>query len=183
YSIEKTNLDSYPLLSMWHNLMLRIKKRSDFGGILAIGTAEEFFEQAADPCKLVSYEKMVGKKFDIPLEAICCYSENSIASLSLSELVAILDAHYSTIHRGGHYRKWHPHMILALAHSGLEKHLGAELSSLIFKTMKLCYKIGDDEIIANPAILESMLQRIIGKRIAKATIAHIKKEIEESISF
>ncbi len=183
YSVEKINLDSHALLDTWHNLMLKIKRRYDFNGILAIGTAEVFFEHAVDPCKLISYEEMVGEKFEIPLEAICCYSENTISKLSLAEIVAILDAHYSTIHRGCHYRKWHPQMIVALARRGLEKHLGPELSSLIFKTMKLCYKIGDDEIIANPAILESMLQRIIGKNMAEATIARIKEEIRKSILF
>ncbi|HEX7032342.1 MAG TPA: MEDS domain-containing protein [Nitrososphaera sp.] len=183
YSVEETNFDSHALLNMWHNLMLKIKKRSDFGGILAIGTAEVFFEHAVGPCKLISYEEMVGKKFEIPLEAICCYSENAIARLSLAEIVAILNAHHSTIHRGWHYRKWHPNAIVALARSGLEKQLGAGLSNLIFKTMKLCYQIGDDEIISNPAIFESMLQRLIGKRMAEAAIAHIKEEIRDSISF
>lgn len=183
YSVEETDLDAHALLNTWHDLILKIRNRSDFDGILAIGTAEVFFEHAIDPCKLIKYEKMVGQKFAIPLEAICCYSEDSISKLSLAEVIAILDAHHSTIHRGSQYRKWHPQKIVSLARRGLERHLGAELSNLIFKTMKLCYKIGDDEIISNPAILESMLKRIIGKRMAEATIAQIKEEIRKSILF
>lgn len=184
YSVEKTDLEGHALLNAWHNLMLKIKRRSDFRGILAIGTAEVFFQHAAaDPCKLVKYEEMVGKEFQIPLEAICCYSENAISKLSLAETVAILNAHHSTIHCGCRYKEWQPHNIIELAYCGMEKQLGAETSNLIFKTMKLCYKIGEDEIIANPAILEEMLQRIIGKSAAKVTLAHIKEEVRKSISF
>jgi hypothetical protein len=65
----------------------------------------------------------------------------------------------------------------------MDRQLGAETSNLIFKTMKLCYKIGEDEIIANPTILEEMLQRIIGRSAAKVTLAHIKEEVRKSISF
>ncbi|MEW6605529.1 MAG: MEDS domain-containing protein [Thermoproteota archaeon] len=183
YSVEKTDLEAHLLLNSWHSLILKVKRRSDFNGILAIGTAEVFFEHAANLCKLVRYEEMVGKKFEIPLEAICCYSENTISRLSLAEMVAILNAHHSTIHRRYHYREWHPYKIVELARNSLEKQLGTDLSVLIFKTMKLCYKIGDDEIIANPAILEGMLQRILGKNAASAIIANIKEEIRKSILF
>lgn len=182
YSVEKTDLEGHALLDSWHSLMLKVKKRSSCNGILAIGSAETFFEHAGGPCKLVKYEEMVGKKFQIPLEAICCYSKNAIARMSLVELVAILNAHHSTIH-GDRYKEWSPHRIIELARKGLDGALGNELSGLIFKTMKLCYKVGDDNIISNPPVLEEMMERIMGKSAAEITLAHIKEEIRKFIAF
>jgi len=163
--------------------MLKVKRRSNFGGILAIGTAESFFEQSIEHVRLVKYEEIIGKKFHIPLEAVCCYSANAIAKLSLGELVTILNAHHSTIHSDSRYREWEPHMFIELAHKGIDRALGSELSSLIFKTMKLCYKVDDSQIVSDPSLLEKMLLKVMGKNAADITLAHIKEEVKKSIAF
>jgi hypothetical protein len=69
YSVETTELDSHTLLNLWHKLMLNVKRRTSFKGILAIGSADAFFESSSHD-KLVKYEEIVDKKFHIPLEAI-----------------------------------------------------------------------------------------------------------------
>jgi hypothetical protein len=183
YSAKTIRLDGHVLLNSWHDLMLEVKKKSDCSGIVAIGSAEAFFEHSVDPCKLIKYEEMVGKKFQIPLKAICCYSANAVSRLSLGQLVAVLNAHHSTIHGGGRNREWQPYRIIDLARGSLEKELGADLSNLIFKTMKLCYKVGERDIIANPAVLEGMLRRIMGKSAAEVTLAHVKEQVRKFISF
>ncbi|MEM3094889.1 MAG: MEDS domain-containing protein [Nitrososphaera sp.] len=184
YSVEKTNnLEGQAILDSWHSLMLKVKKRSNSDGILAIGSAETFFEHHVDPCKLVNYETIVGKKFHIPLEAICCYSANAFSRLSFGDLVAILNAHHSTIHTNNRYREWHPSKFIELARSGLDRALGHELSDLIFKTMKLCYRINDSHIISRPQILEDMLERIMGKKAADATMRYVKDEVRKSVAF
>lgn len=183
YSIKRIQLDGHVLLNSWHELMLDVKKKSDCSGIVAIGSAEAFFEHAVDPCKLIKYEEMIGRKFQIPLEAVCCYSANAISRLSLGQLVAILNAHHSTIHNGCRHREWQPYRIIDLLRGGLEKELGADLSDLIFKTMKLCYKVGERDIIANPAVIEEMLRRIMGKSAADVTLAHVKEQFRKFISF
>lgn len=183
YSVEKTDLEGHALLNSWQSLMLKVKRRSHLDRILAIGSAETFFEQAVGPCKLVKYEEMIGKKFNIPLEAICCYSGNAFSKLSFGELVAILNAHHSTIHSGCRYREWSAYRLVELARKGLDKALGKELSSLIFKTMKLCYKISDDDIVSNPPVLEEMLKRIMGKSAADITLTYVKGEVREFIAF
>ncbi len=180
YSMEKTNnLEGQAILDSWHSLMLKVKKRSNSDGILAIGSAETFFEHHVDPCRLVNYESRIGKKFHIPLEAICCYSANAFSKLSLGDLVTVLNAHQSTIHRNCRYREWHPHRFIELACNGLDRALGSELSDLIFKTMKLCYRISDSHIISNPPIFENMLERIMGKKAADATLAYVKDEVRK----
>lgn len=183
YSVEKTGLEGHALLDSWQSLMLKVKRRSDFKGILAIGSAEAFFEHPVDPCKLVRYEEMVGKEFQIPLEAICCYSENAFSRLSLGDLVAILNSHHSTIHGDCRYMEWDPQKLVELARKGLDKALGDELSNLIFKTMKLCYKISDSDIVSNPPVLEDLLERIMGKSAADITLTYIKDEVRKLVVF
>lgn len=183
YSIEKTDLEGHALLDSWHSLMLKVKKRSNFGGILAIGSVEAFFEHPVDPSKLVKYEEMTGKEFHIPLEVVCCYSQNAFSRLSLGNLSAILNAHHSTIHSNCRYKEWNSQSLVELARRGLDRALGDELSNLIFKTMKLCYKISDSHIISNPSIFEAMLERIMGKSAAEITLAYVKDEVRKFIAF
>jgi hypothetical protein len=85
--------------------MLNVKRRTSFKGILAIGSADAFFARSSSHDKLAKYEEIVGKKFHIPLEAIYCYSSKTISQLSLGDLVAVLNAHQFTLHRGCHYRE------------------------------------------------------------------------------
>jgi hypothetical protein len=103
--------------------------------------------------------------------------------LSLEDLVTILNAHHSTIHRNRHYKEWHPCGFIELARNGLDKALGDELSNLIFKTMKLCYKINDSNIISNPPVLEEMLKRIMGKSAADITLTYVKDEVRKLVAF
>jgi len=158
--------------------MLKVKRKSNFGGILAIGSAESFFEQPVEHSRLVMYEEIIGKKFHIPLEAVCCYGTNAISKLSLGELVAILNSHHSTIHNDCRYIEWEPRKFIELAHKGIDRALGSDLSKLIFKTMKLCYKVDDSQIVSDPSVLERLLLKLMGKNAADITVAHIKEEVK-----
>jgi hypothetical protein len=106
--------------------MLNVKRRTSFKGILAIGSADAFFESSS-PDKLVKYEEIVGKKFHIPLEAICCHSSTTSSQLSLGDLVAVLNAHQFTLHRGCHYREWNAYRTLQLVSEGMSRALGKDL--------------------------------------------------------
>jgi len=181
YLMKKNDAEGHAILDAWHTLMLKVKKRSDFAGMLAIGSAESFFEQSVEHTRLVKYEEMIGKKFHIPLEAICCYSENAVSQLSLGELVTILNAHHS-IQDGYHYREWEARNFLELAYKGIDHALGTDLSKLIFKTMKLCYKVDDSQVISDPLLLEKMLSRVMGKSAADIILTHVKEEVKKSIA-
>lgn len=182
YSMEKNDTNGHAILDAWHSLMLKVKRRSNFAGILALESAESFFEQSIEHARLVRYEEIIGKKFHIPLEAICCYSENAISKLSLGELVTILNAHHSTIQNDSHYRDWEPRRFIKLAHTGIDHALGNDLSKLIFKTMKLCYKVDYSQIISDPSLLEKMLSRVVGKSAADIVLTHVKEELKKSIT-
>ena len=127
---------------------------------------------------------MAGKRFHIPLESICCYSQKAFDSLSLGNLLAILNAHYSTVHRNSRYEQWYPQNIVELARRGMNKALGDnDISHLFFKTLKLCYKIDENTIASNPATLERMLVKLLGKDATELTLSFIKDEIRKSVSF
>lgn len=184
YSIERTELDGHALLNSWHSVMLKVKRRSSFDGILAIGSADNFFGSPSHHDRLVEYEQMIGKNFHIQLEAICCYNTKTMGLLSFGQIVALLNAHHSTVHSNSRYRQWEPRSVVELARRGLSRALGSdEASELIFKTMKLCYKIDESHIASDTMMLERMLFKLLGKEATGLSVSFIKDEVMKSISF
>jgi hypothetical protein len=182
YSPATTRLEGHAVLDAWHALILKVKRKAKVDGILAIGSAGTFFENASHK-KLIAYEQLIGKSFQIPVEAICCYDAQSVAALSLGDLVAILNAHHSTIHRGCSYREWDQSMITELARSGISRVLGAEMSNLLFKTMKLVYKINDSKIASNPELLGEVMAKIMGRDAARETMACVADEVRKHVAY
>ena len=182
YSIERTELDGHALMDVWHDVYIKVKRRSCFDGVLAIGSAENFIGSPSDHDKLVKYEEMVGKKFQIPFEAICCYSTRAFEAISLGNLLSILNAHHSVAHSGADRDEWDPLRIIVLAHKGMSRALGEEVTDLFFRTLKLCYKIDAESIASNPATLERMLSKLLGEDAARLALASIKDEVKRCIS-
>ena len=182
YSVERTELDGHALMNVWHDVYIKVKRRSGFSGVLAIGSAENFLGSQSDHEKLVKYEEMVGKKFEIPLEAICCYSARAFDTISFGNVISILNAHHSIAHTGARMDEWYPHSIFELAQKGMSKSVGEEVSELFFKTLKLCYKIDGDVIASSPATLERMLVKLLGEGAAGLALQSIKDEVRKRIS-
>ncbi|HEY8139640.1 MAG TPA: MEDS domain-containing protein [Nitrososphaera sp.] len=182
YSIERTELDGHALMDVWYDVYVKVKRRSSFGGVLAIGSAENFIGSPSYHDKLVKYEEMVGKKFQIPLEAICCYSSRAFEAISLGNVLSILNAHHSVAHGGANMDEWDPLRIIELAHKGMSRAVGNEVTDLFFKTLKLCYKIDGEAIASSPATLERMLSKLLGEDAARLAIASIKDEVRRCIS-
>jgi hypothetical protein len=182
YSIERTELDGYALMDVWHDVYIKVKRRSSFDGVLAIGSAENFIGSPSDHDKLVKYEEMVGKKFEIPLEAICCYSSMAFEAISLGNLLSIINAHHSVAHGGTSTFEWDPLRIIELAQRGMSRAVGEELTNLFFRTLKLCYRIDGEAIASDPATLERMLPKLLGEDAARLALASIKDEVRRRIS-
>lgn len=167
FAAEKTQLDSHKLLNSWHSLILRTKRRSPkFKGILLVSAPSPlFFEtrrENGNHDRLVNYERLIGKKFGKGIEMICCYPSKSISKLPFSYLVSVLSSHQCTIHNGWFYYQWHPNNIVAFVHEGFDRMLGEGTSNLIFKTLKLCYKIDEEMVISQPQLFEDKVRRISG---------------------
>jgi hypothetical protein len=182
YSVERTELDGHALMNAWHAQMLKLKKNSNFAGILALGSAENFLTQPQDHEKLVKYEQMIGTRFNIPFESVCCYSEKALESISLSNLFAILNAHYSTVHTSAS-RQWDPYEIIGISKKGIDSAFGgSEVADLFFNTLRLCYKLTEDHIVANPATLENLMVKVLGKESSDRCVASIKVELRNRLS-
>ena len=182
YSIKRTELDGHALMDVWRDVYIKVKRRSSFGGVLAIGSAENFIGSPSDHDKLVKYEEMVGKKFEIPFEAICCYSSKAFETISLGNVLSILNAHHSIAHGVANMDEWDPLGIIELAQKGMSRAVGEEVTDLFFKTLKLCYKIDAEAIASNPATLERMLSKLLGEDSGRLALQSIKDEVRRRIS-
>lgn len=182
YSIERTELDGHALMDVWHDVYIKVKRHSCFDGVLAIGSAENFIYSPSDHDKLVKYEEMIGKKFQIPLEAICCYSSKAFEAISLGNVLSILNAHHSIAHGGSNMDEWDPLRIIELAQKGMSRTVGEEVTDLFFKTLKLCYKIDGEAMASNPATLERMMTKLLGEDAARFSLTSIKDEVRRRIS-
>lgn len=62
---------------------------------------------------------------------------------------------------------------LELLMNNLDEKLGVGGSSLVFKTLKLVYKIDEDMAIQHPELLREKLEKLLGSRVAEHAFANI----------
>jgi hypothetical protein len=63
----------------------------------------------------------------------------------------------------------------------MDRALGAGSATLIFRTLKLIYKIDSDQIISRPQLLEDMLRKVIGEKAADVALKSISDETKKMI--
>ena len=66
---------------------------------------------------------------------------------------------------------------LELVKNKLEQHLGDGSAYLVFKTLKLVYRIDEDDAIRQPEILEEKLEKILGSSTAGLVLADIRPSV------
>lgn len=183
YSFERTELDGHALMNTWHTLMLGIKRRSNFDGILAIGSAENFLDGPTSHDKLLKYEEMIGKKFAIQFECVCCYSEGALEKLSFGQFFSILNSHFSTVHDTTQLLEWNPKEIVGIAKKGIVAALGGDgVADLFFSTLRLCYRLTEEEIVTDPIMLENLLLKVLGRESHDRCVRTIKAELRKRLS-
>lgn len=187
YSPSKTQLpDINKMLSLWHSHVLKAQKRSKPRGVIAIGNPSAFLElDNKHRIKLAEYERAIGKEFAKPVEAICWYSNSKVvAKLSFSNLVTLINYHHSTIHDGWSYREWRPYDIVAQVEEGMDRVLGEGTTRLIFKTLKLVYKIDPERtIIFQPEVFEEKLTKIMGNSVSQLLFEVLADALRKEMSF
>lgn len=184
YSQQKTQFESEAQLGVWIGLVSDIKKRSkgQFRGIAAMGMPEPLFE-TRNHQKLVDYEQFVSKqKFDVGLEAICCYMQKSVKDLSLGQLISLLSSHQYIVADTFGYNEWHATNIIEWVNKGLEKMLGRATCNLAFEAIKHIYTIDEGVVISQPEILEKAIKKMFVDS-ADLIMDAIKDEIIKEISF
>ena len=159
YSLQKTKFDSQELLNSWQDIIVKMKKNG-FEKVLAVGAARPFFEPGDFGDRLAEYEQTIGKRFQTPLEAVCCYDSQTVDKFAPKQIIHALSSHECTLHDGWVYRQWDPDKIMQVISSGLDRSFGGSAAKLIFKTMRLIYKLDDGAILSKPELLEDAIRRL-----------------------
>lgn len=64
--------------------------------------------------------------------------------------------------------------------AALDEYLGANTSYLLFKTLKLVYKIDEDQVRAQPGLLQTMLAKLLGEDTVRLILRKIRSEEEKN---
>ena len=186
YSQTNTNnFECRLLLERWGQIISQVVNqngKNNFRGIAVMGMPEPFFETAMNHQKLVEYEHLASKGLDSNIEAICCYTQRSVASLPLRHLVSLLNAHQNTLVGVEEYDEWAPTNVLDMLSMGLEKALGKTTSKPVFEAIRSVHNIDERIVVSQPEILESAIQKIFSDS-ASTILDAIKGEIITNILF
>jgi hypothetical protein len=181
YSVAQTGLEAEELLKRWFSLISDVKKKSGRDRVLAIGTTRVFLD-THNLDKLMVYEHQIGREFNVPLEAVCCFDAKAFSKLGFTNMIHFLDYHEGAIHHGGVYVHWNGHMILTMINRAIDNALGEGTSQLMLKTLELVYHIDKEKIISEPELFEEKIQKLFGKS-AEKVFNEIKKEITKQLLY
>jgi len=180
------------LIYSLHSLVSETRgKRSDSGTnrrsrIVAISTCTAFL-QTKGIQTLLEYERELQRdnKFGKSVEFICWHNDLKLFErLPFSSLLSILNAHDATIHACWQYRKWHSDVIFRHVKDGIDTVLGDGSAYLIFKTLKMVYKLDPQETIASkPELFEEKVTKILGERTAESVLGMIADAIRHEMAY
>jgi hypothetical protein len=185
-SQQKTRLNATRLADMLFFTALEARRKSGAKRVVVMCNTDLLIDKQQF-AKQVEFEQTINQKFKDgknkeQVEVICCYSPANIQNLNLEHLVPILNSHNSMIvDKDWRYIDWHPAVVLEIIFRGIEKSLDPVTANLIFKTLKLVYKIDDDTIISNPALFEQTLRKIIGNNAADTVLTSIQEQAKSQM--
>lgn len=84
-------VDSGTVIEKWH-LFAKNAESQGKAGLRLFADTSTFFKYGLSK-QLVEYEAMLNSKFDIPLIAICCYSEDDVKSLTSQQIHMLHSCH------------------------------------------------------------------------------------------
>lgn len=193
YSQSKTNnFDGHLLLDKWKQIISEVNQKegtnSKFKSIALFGMPEPFFE-TMNHQKLIEYEQLASKDFlredgcnNNNMEAICCYTREEIAELSLAHVISLLNAHHHTLASTEEYYEWIPGNLLQMIGKGFERILGKRTSEVVFELLGNMYKIDETVLASQPIILENAIRKFFSAS-ADLALDAVKREIVASVLF
>jgi hypothetical protein len=183
YSASATGPDSKLMLNTWRSIISDTQRRGRFKGTLILAGGTTIFTDMNRTADLVIYEQGVNDVLATfrkkSLQVICCYQSASIEKIPISHLISIINAHQYSIGREWSFNRCSSSDISGLIRKGLSYALDEETAKLVFKTMKLIYKVDEEEIVRNPGLFEETLIKIIGKSAAYNALKAISREAKE----
>jgi hypothetical protein len=181
YAMANTQLDARVLIKRWTTLISEIREKSGCQGVVVIGTPKLFLD-TNNIDKLIVYERQIGRRFNIPLEAVCCYDAVVFSKLGFTNMIRFLNYHEYTIYQGGVYLQWQPGMILTIIDRAIDDALGPCTSRLLLKTLKLVYNADPGSIVSEPELFEAMLRGVFGKT-ASIVLDKIQREMTQELLY
>lgn len=181
YVSSGEEVDAHRTIESWMAAVTAIMNSTKVKGVIAIGSVDTYITRGHHK-STVEYERQIGKKFDAPLEAICCYNADSLSDVSAGTLIAILNAHKYAIHNNAKYSEWEGDKLQSVLITAFDRVLGTTTSALVLKTLKSIYKLDERSIISEPALLEDVLGKFF-KDSSNAILAAILKNLKSEMAF
>lgn len=196
-SIEepRQEFDVDRLIHSLHTLISEARrKRSGRGGstkrpagIVAISTGTAYLQAKGIP-KLLEYEKELqheSKFGSSSVEFICWHNDPKLFErLPFGSLLSILNVHDATIHASWQQRKWDSDTIFGHVRDGIDDVLGSGSAYLIFKTLKMVYRLDPQETISSsPELFEEKVTKILGERTAQRVFRMIADAIRQEMMY
>jgi hypothetical protein len=176
------------MLGRWLDLVEQVQRKNRFDRVVIISSGTMAFSDSSKLESLLAYEDGIRRTVAAvsmrkrPLQQIiCCYPAASIARMTPKYLFSIINSHQCTMGSDWSYKEWRPGDAIALIGRGMDRALGAGSATLIFRTLKLIYKIDSDQIISRPQLLEDMLRKVIGEKAADVALKSISDETKKMI--
>lgn len=153
------------LLREWKNVIYRIKQDKRPKGMRVISEGSLILARAENFRKLLLYEQNIKqnarqKKW---LEIICCYNKSSIDKMPVHHLNHVVRSRSHQLDKERMERRIDDYRILSMIEKGIDDVLGRNSGKLSFHTLRLIYKIDDDEVLQQPELLEDKLQKVFGR--------------------
>lgn len=175
------------LLAQWNKLFATIEKkagRGSFKGFVAMGMpAESFFISDLDNQQLVRYETLASKQYKGGLEAMCIYTTEMLQRMPLRHVIALLNAHQNTGHRGARLREWNIERGISILKQGLNSALGPNVAELVLTKLIRDFEMKEEAMLLQPDQFERKLAILLGTSAADLVIHQIKIAITKDIVY
>lgn len=181
YTSSNGNLDGTSTIGSWKNVISETLSGTKAKGVVAIGSVDVFIKHGEHE-RVIEYEQAIGRKFDTPTEAVCCYRADSLSDTSASALIAILNAHQYVFHDNAEYSEWEDGKLQSVMTSAFSRVFGATASDLVLKNLKSIYKLDEKSIMSEPEILESVVGKFF-KDSSAPILAAVIKDLKSEIAF
>ena len=178
---SKEKFDAPGTLESLRNVISEMIGNTKAKGIIAIGSVDVLIKHGEQE-RVVEYEKSIGKRFQTPTEAVCCYNADSLSDFSVSVLIDILNAHQYIIHDNAEYSEWEGGKLQTVMTSAFSKVMGTTTSDLVLKTLKSIYMLDGKSVISQPEILENVVGKFF-KDSAPPILAAVVKDLKSEVAF
>ena len=151
------------LIEQWYKLFTNIEKKMGRPkGFVAMGMPTgSFFTSIAHQQHLIEYESAFAENYDGSIEAICCYTIESIDYMPLKHIIGLLKAHQNTVHRDYTLKQWSNSRGLSIIKRGLSEALGSHASKLLLSILSNHYGLNGEDAILCPDRFEENLRKVL----------------------